>query len=112
MGEGIPGRGPTAQVVSTRVARTGPNRARFVLDFVGPTLGEERLQQPLHVAVRAQGGQIVEQHIERNRKGGGCRAAFEVVREHDEAPVDLRAFLHAGSDVLTETWSFLWQQNL
>jgi hypothetical protein len=112
MGEGTPGQGSTAQVVSTRMAPTGRNRARFVLEFMGPTLGEERLREPLHVAVRAEGGRIVEQHIERNRRGGGCRAAFEVVRDAD-ADVDLRAFLHGGpGDVLTETWSYLWQQNL
>jgi glucans biosynthesis protein len=110
MGESIPVAGPAAQVVSTRLAKAGEERMRFVVDFAGPALKGLRSEQPVDVNVSVRGGQVVEQHTEENLRDGRCRAAFEVVREA-QADVDLRAFLHVGADVLTETWSYLWQQN-
>jgi len=36
------------------------------------------------------------------------RVAFELVPDGSGKPVELRCFLREGDDILTETWSNLW----
>ena len=38
-------------------------------------------------------------------------ASFEVAAEPKGKDIELRAFLQTPNDVLTETWSYLWQPN-
>ena len=55
------------------------------------------------------GGQVLEQHVEDNAAAGALRASFEVQAAPGARDVELRAFLRAGTDTLTETWSYAWQ---
>jgi glucans biosynthesis protein len=98
-------KGPSARVDATRIGKTD-NGTRFLVDFVGPELLQ---REGVEVVVSATGGRIVEQHVERNTFSDGVRASFEVAPEPSARGVELRAFLKNKDDVLTETWSYLWQ---
>ncbi|MBM4245592.1 MAG: hypothetical protein FJ148_17590 [Deltaproteobacteria bacterium] len=42
------------------------------------------------------------------RRGtGGFRLTFQI-KPKDDKPVELRAYLERGGDVLSETWSYVW----
>jgi glucans biosynthesis protein len=120
LGPGVPDGGPLGHVTAMRVAKvvsyaTRPGeqpkpdarRARFVVDFAGQSLSAVSEKAEIEVHVTASGATVIEQHTERNPFIGGMRASFEI--EAQAKDVELRAFLRSGSDVLTETWSYLWQ---
>jgi glucans biosynthesis protein len=109
--------GPSARVAATRIGKTEKG-TRFLVDFVGAGLsrgGASRGDQPpsdhVQAVVSATGGRILEQHVEQNSFAEGVRASFEVAPEPNTRDVELRAFLKSKDDVLTETWSYLWQPN-
>jgi len=96
------------QVEATRIART-ERGARFLVDFALPQL--ER-GSTVELVLSSSGARVLEQHVEDNPFGGGLRASFEVAADpatKAAKDVELRAFLRVGPDVLTETWSYLWQ---
>ena len=93
------------KVASTRFSRQGDGRAHFAVDFAGDGLEPEAADVSLHLT--ASGGRPIEQRVEPNRYTGGYRASFVI--EAAARDVELRAFLQRGNDVLTETWSYLWQ---
>jgi periplasmic glucans biosynthesis protein len=100
-------KGPTARVAATRIGKTEKG-VRFLVDFVGPELLRGDKVQAI---VTSAGGRILEQHVEQNSFAEGVRASFEVAAEPNARDVELRAFLKDENDVLTETWSYLWQPN-
>ena len=102
---------PAGRAVATRRDRGGRNDAwRFVVDFEGPGLAELSpdavLQGVVTVGTREGEGELVEQQVIPNRVTGGWRLVFQV-RPSGGSPLELRAFLRRGEDVLTETWSYL-----
>lgn len=99
--------GPSARVAATRLGRTEKGY-RFLVDFVGPGLLRA---EGVEAIVSASGGRILEQHIEHNAFAEGIRASFELAAEPNARDIELRAFLKNQTDVLTETWSYLWQPN-
>ena len=99
--------GPSARVTATRLGRT-KHGTRFLVDFAGPELLR---RENVVAVVTASGARILEQHIEQNSFAEGVRASFEVAAEPNARDVELRAFLKSENDVLTETWSYLWQPN-
>lgn len=105
VGGGVPIKAPGARVVATRIAKTKEG-TRFLVDFAGGQLGS---QKDVQVVVSAQNGKVVEQHVEHNPFSGGYRASFEVVPERGAREVELRSFMKGTDDVLSETWSYLWQ---
>jgi glucans biosynthesis protein len=107
VGAGVPVSPTAAQVTATRIART-KRGARFLVDFSGNGLGS---QQDVDGVVSVQNGRILEQHVEHNPFADGYRASFEVEPEPGTKDVELRGFLRAKGDALTETWSYLWQPN-
>jgi periplasmic glucans biosynthesis protein len=55
----------------------------------------------------AQGrAEMLEQQMIRNPVTGSWRLVFQI-RPNDNDPIELRAFLRHGENVLTETWSYL-----
>jgi glucans biosynthesis protein len=109
--------GPAARVAATRIGKTEKG-ARFLVDFVGPglspkagTRGDVPGREDVQAVVSTTGGRILEQHVEQNSFAEGVRASFEVAPEPNTRDVELRAFLRSKDDVLTETWSYLWQPN-
>jgi glucans biosynthesis protein len=99
--------GPAARVSATRIGKTAKG-VRFLVDFAGAELLRG---QDVEAVLSAVGGTILEQHVEQNSFAEGVRASFEVAPEADARDVELRAFLKSKNDVLTETWSYLWQPN-
>jgi len=105
----LAGRPPGGYVVSTRqgVVLDHADRRRFIVDFAGlkPKPGERDLKVDLTVT----GAKVVPspgvQWIEPLKV---WRVAFELVPDGAGRPVELRCFLREGDDVLTETWSNLW----
>jgi len=81
-----------------------------VLDFAGKRLAAIPADRVLRGVVTVVGGEaageLLEQHVAKNPAVGGWRLTFQV-RPAKRAPVELRAFLEEGGDVLTETWSYV-----
>jgi periplasmic glucans biosynthesis protein len=97
--------GPNARVGATRIGKT-EHGVRFLVDFVGSALPKA---EDVEAVVSSTGGRILEQHVEQNSFAEGVRASFEIAPEANARDVELRAFLKSKNDVLTETWSYLWQ---
>ena len=91
-----------------RDAGTIEGGTRFVIDFAGRKLGTLPPDEVLRGVVDVTGGdaqaEILDQHVVKNPHVGGWRLSFQVVPKKRE-PVELRAFLERGGEVLTETWS-------
>ena len=96
-----------ARVVATRFGNGDKEDwQRVVIDFEG---GKIR-SLPDSASVKAfvgvgQDGQLVQQSVMRNSVTGGWRLAFQIKRARGK-PLELRAYLQNGKDVLTETWSY------
>lgn len=105
-------RPPAAYTAATRVAAASvPGGRKFVLDFAGgalPRLGSDA-QVSANITV-GESGRLVEatQFVEKNPQTGGWRVVFEVQPRTPHAPVEMRVFLQRGKEVLSETWSYLW----
>jgi len=105
-------RPPLAWVGQTRRGRgftqSPDDSVELHVDFVGPTL--ERLPPECNVqgVVSADAnGRIVEQHTVRNDATGGWRVVMRILRNDKGAPVELRATLHDGPSILSETWTYI-----
>lgn len=105
-------RPPAGRVEATRHDRgTLENAHRFIIDFAGKDLAKLGEATVLEGAVTVgkgdgAGGEILEQQVQKNPVTNGWRLTFQVRPASDE-PVELRAFLRRGEDVLTETWSYV-----
>jgi glucans biosynthesis protein len=104
-GADLPGQVPGGRVVATRMHRE-KDGMRFLVDF---TTDRELDLGSLALLTNVTGGKVIEQHIESNSHVGGYRASFAVESASGATDVELRAFLRAGADAITETWSYLWQ---
>lgn len=89
----------------------------FIIDFEGGRLpGLAAGAQVEGVVSVGRGARIVEQQVFKNDVTGGWRLVFrlslnevstlERVLSDKKAPLEMRAFLRHGDDVLTETWSY------
>jgi glucans biosynthesis protein len=107
VGRDVPETGPAARTIATRLATTKQG-TRFLVDFAGGAL---EARKDIKAIVSVRGGRVLEQHTEQNPFTAGSRASFEIAAEPNVKDVELRAFLRAGDDVLSETWSYLWQPN-
>ena len=111
-------RPPGGRVVATRVdAGTHDDARRIMVDFEGAALAglpADAVVEGLVTAYSAgqgatpgaQSAQLIEQQVLRNPATGGWRLVFQL-SPPDGDPIELRAFLRHGPDVLTETWSYL-----
>jgi len=108
---------PGGRVVATRRdSGTRDGAVRLVVDFEGPTLralpadavveGVVSVTPATAGASEAQAPELVEQQVIRNSETSGWRLVFQIVPRTSD-PIELRAFLRHGHDVLTETWSYL-----
>ncbi len=107
-----PARPPAGRVTATRRDRGGVDTdrrgCRYVIDFAGPALSALPAESPPRANVTATGGaKIFDQHVYKNPVTGGWRLTFQVKPKSTD-PVELRAYLTRGEDVLTETWSAAW----
>jgi periplasmic glucans biosynthesis protein len=96
------------QVVATRHLDKGPGLARFLVDYTQLPSSAENGELVLDVSVT--GGRLVHSELVPNPFSSGQRAVIEVARDQAQ-DVELRAMLRRDAQVLTETWSYLWQPN-
>ena len=103
-----PTRPPAGRVAATRQdsgAKGDTNR--FVIDFSGGDI--EKLTDDhaptAVITLQPEGGaKLLDHHVIRNPDTKGWRLTFQLKRS-DAQPLELRAFLKSGDQVLTETWS-------
>lgn len=104
---GVPPDPPAGRVVATRRDAGGEGAIRWTVDFEGPQLRKLGAENVLRGVVSAgpetASVEILEQRVQKNPVTGGWRLVFQV-RARD-APVELRAFLQKGDEILTETWT-------
>ena len=110
-------RPPGGSTNATRrdVAARVEGARRLVVDFEGKALS--KIPPETRGRGRRDGGdarangverapaELLEQQVIKNPINGGWRLVFQV-KPPDDEPVELRAFLRHGGDVLTETWSY------
>ncbi len=102
-------RPPAGYTVATRPSTVmgRPDLKRFVVDFGGAVLA--KAADGVTGEVSAGEGATVEGVVaQRNPYDNTWRLAFELKPDGTGRPVELRAFLRRGDDVLTETWTYLW----
>ena len=97
----------SARAIATRTgAGDKEELKRIVIDFAGQKIQSLPESTPLKAVIAtAPDGQAVAPNVFRNTVTGGWRLSFQVKRQKGR-PVELRAFLQNGKDVLTETWSY------
>jgi glucans biosynthesis protein len=105
-----PERPPAGRALATRRDRgTLAAGHRFVIDFEGERLRALPAERPPRASVSAGPGadaaRIADLHLVKHPARGGWRLAFQVEPRTTE-PIELRAYLADGEDVLTETWSY------
>jgi glucans biosynthesis protein len=97
---GTPARG---FVTATRIARRA-DRTLFIVSFAGGAIAAADPRQiELDLTSAAP---VLASRVEPNPYAREWRAVFEIATVPQ--PVELRAFLRAGSDALTETWTCPW----
>lgn len=103
-------RPPGGWVTQTRSGRgfqqLAENEHQFIVDFDGPKLAALPPEAALQAVVTAgANGRITERNAYRNTANGSWRMAVRVQQLSASEPVELRAYLQHGNDILTETWS-------
>jgi glucans biosynthesis protein len=100
-------RDSSGSVIATRRTRTAGGNERFLIDFA---IDNRAYDLPsVKVVATATGGTVSAQRIEAVPGQNVVRASFEVTAERQARDIELRAFLQDGEDVMTETWSYLFQ---
>jgi glucans biosynthesis protein len=101
---------PAGYVTATRPTTVmgRPDLKRFVVDFNGGTLGIIPAGVEGLVSV-GEGATLEGVVTQKNNYTGGWRLAFEIKPDGSNRPIELRAFLRKGNDVMSETWSYRWQ---
>jgi glucans biosynthesis protein len=89
-------------------AKSRDNSVVLHVDFDGPTLA----RMPSTATVDAvlwvdANGQVLERQLTRNEVTGGWRFVVRLRRVDGGKPVELRAHLGHGNEVLSETWSYV-----
>jgi periplasmic glucans biosynthesis protein len=104
------GRPPGGRAIATRQdAGTIEGARRFVVDFAGGTLAAHPSAPAPEAVVSANEAEVKDIHLVYNPAIAGWRLGFQVVPEGNE-PVEMRAYLRRGDDVLTETWSYAYHK--
>jgi glucans biosynthesis protein len=104
-------RPPAGRVSATRRdSGTEKNAQRVVIDFAGGKLealpANATVRGVISIAGGDDAGEIIDPHVVKNPVNGDWRLAFHV-RPKRQGPLELRAYLARGTDVLTETWSYV-----
>jgi glucans biosynthesis protein len=88
--------------------KSGDGSVEFHIDFEGPSLKRLPVTAKVDVAlwIDANGEQI-ERRTQRNEVTGGWRVVVRLRRIDAGKPVELRANLQQGKEVLSETWSYV-----
>ncbi len=102
----------SGHVLATRLGHSKthePELRRFWVDFHLPTDLDIPKGVPIEASVTVgDGAKLTHQTTQYNHHNGTWRVAFSIRPDEGKKPVELRCFLRAGDDVLSETWSYLW----
>lgn len=106
-----PGQGQSGSTVATRVGAGGPDakvsaQRRFVVDFASDTLSAIGSEAPVEALVTASAGEPGRVAVQKNPLTAEWRIVFDYARAATPDPVNLRASLRLGAEVLTETWTY------
>jgi periplasmic glucans biosynthesis protein len=100
------------KVVATRMGldAVDSNRRQFVIDFDGPALdGIPENDPPEAIANCSSNARIYFNQVLRNPQAGAWRVILKMEPgPGNTEPVNLRCTLHQGTNVLSETWTYLW----
>ncbi len=107
---------PLGQVVATRTATDEKEGKIYLIDFQGGKLDSLTKEAKVKADVSISEGKVIEQHLQNIGDTHGWRLVFKVKRDEGtldrvtpgkERPLELRAFLRKGNEVVTETWSYV-----
>ena len=105
-------RPPAGFAVATRSGHSQthePELQRFVIDFDGPYLRQQKADPAIEADVWVgAGATLAYRTVEKNPYNPTWRLAFGIRPDGSGRPVELRCFLKKPPHVLTETWSYLW----
>ena len=109
-------RPPMGWVRETRRGRgylkTDDGSVELHVDFEGGGLNRMPSNATLDAAVWLDSnGEVLERHLRRNEATGGWRFVVRFRRLDKAKPVELRAHLIRGKEILTETWSYILPQD-
>ena len=119
----LPGVPPAGYVLATHQMRGGmcgsepcrdavPGTRLFVVDFAGGELPDLPANAPVEAVISLSEGSIAKLITVKNRFMAGWRVYFEVAPpEGEPRPIEMRAYLKRGDDILTETWSYAWMRD-
>jgi len=111
---------PAGRVIATRTAKGKDNQMKkFVIDFAGGKLAKLASDKPVAAVVSiGSNARLVEKQVYKNSVTDGWRLVFQIKPEEQPGmdrmlsqqrpPIELRAYLKEGSNVLTETWSYTY----
>lgn len=91
-------------------ARTPDRGTALMIDFEGPAL--KKLPPDANVEAvfsTDANGKLIESVAFRNEITGGWRVALRLHRVDDKKPTELRGFLRADNETISETWSYILQ---
>jgi periplasmic glucans biosynthesis protein len=103
---------PTSWVRETRRGRgwvkTPDGTVQLHVDFEGPALRRLPANAPVDAALWVDANaEVLERQLRHNEATGGWRFVVRVRRVDAGKPVELRAHLATGNEVLSETWSYI-----
>jgi glucans biosynthesis protein len=105
-------RPPAGFVASTRSGHSQthePELRRFVIDFDGPYLRQQKADPAIEPEVSVgDGAKLAYKTLQKNPYNGTWRLGFGIKPDASGRPVELRCFLKKTPHVLTETWTYLW----
>ena len=101
---------PGAWAVQSRSGRSFATLAageeQMIVDFTGPSLAALPAGAPVKAVVTGVANvDIVSTNVYRNEATGDWRLALRFKQRKADDPVELRAFLQHGNDILSETWT-------
>ena len=110
-------RPPAGRVIATRTAKGKDDQTKkFIVDFAGGRLEKLAPDQPVTAVVSVDSkAKLIEQQVYKNKFTGGWRLVFQIKPEDQgmdlmlsqkRPPLELRAYLKEGKNILTETWSY------
>jgi periplasmic glucans biosynthesis protein len=80
---------------------------KFTVDFEGPALASLKRASDVEAEVSILGGVRELLLVHPNEVRGGWRMVVQARRADKDKPLELRAHLRRGSEVLSETWSYI-----
>ena len=101
---------PGAWVTQSRSGRSfatlGKGEEQMIVDFAGPSLAALPAGADVKAVVTGVANvDVVSTNCYRNEANGTWRVAIRFKHRNADQPVELRAFLQHGNDILSETWT-------